>query len=95
MLWIVAGLMVFRLLGEWFLSALNRAEVRRHAGSAPPAVTAIMEEPTYRKSVAYTLERSRSGAWPVVIWVAFTGHAGLLLLLFFFLRVSRAKGSDL
>ena len=61
MLWIVAGLMVFRLLGEWFLSALNRAEVRRHAGSAPPAVAAIMDEPTYRKSVAYTLERSRFG----------------------------------
>jgi len=60
-LWIVAGLMVFRLLGEWFLSALNRAEVRRHAGSAPPAVAAIMDEPTYRKSVAYTLERSRFG----------------------------------
>jgi STE24 endopeptidase len=60
-LWIVAGLMVLRLLGEWFLSALNRAEVRRHAESAPPAVAAIMDASTYRKSVAYTLERSRFG----------------------------------
>lgn len=60
-LWIVAGLMVLRLLGEWWLSALNRAEVRRHADKAPPAVEAIMDGPTYRKSVAYTLERSRFG----------------------------------
>ncbi|MCF7687233.1 MAG: M48 family metallopeptidase [Cephaloticoccus sp.] len=60
-LWIVAGLMVLRLLGEWCLSALNRAEVRRHATQAPPAVAAIMDEATYQKSVAYTLERSRFG----------------------------------
>ena len=60
-LWIVAGLIVLRLVGEWILSALNRAEVRRHAAKAPPAVAAIMDKETYQKSVAYTLDRSRFG----------------------------------
>ena len=59
---VTALLMVIRLAGELLLSALNRAEVRRHAGSAPPAVAAIMDAPTYAKSVAYTLEKSRFGA---------------------------------
>ena len=60
-LWIVAGLMVLRLLGESLLSLLNRAEVRRHSTKAPTAVAAIMDDATYQKSVAYTLENSRFG----------------------------------
>lgn len=60
-LWIVAGLLVLRLLAEWILAALNRAEVRRHADKAPEAVASIMSEATYRQSVTYTLERSRFG----------------------------------
>ncbi len=58
---ITAALLVLRLAGELILSALNRAEVRRHAAVAPPAVAAIMDGETYRKSVAYTLEKSRFG----------------------------------
>ena len=58
-LWIAAALLVLRLAFELFLSALNRAEVRRHASVPPPAVAAIMDAETYRKSVAYTLEKSR------------------------------------
>jgi STE24 endopeptidase len=58
---VTAALMVLRLAGELFLSALNRAEVRRHAGSAPPAAAAIMDPDTYAKAVAYTLEKSRFG----------------------------------
>ena len=53
--------MVLRLAGELFLSALNRAEVRRHAAVAPPAAAAIMDAETYSKSVAYTLAKSRFG----------------------------------
>lgn len=59
-LWVVAVLMVLRLLGELALTALNRAEVRRHP-VAPPAVAAVMDAETYAKSVAYTLEKSRFG----------------------------------
>ena len=58
---ITAALMGLRLAGELLLSALNRAEVRRHAAAAPPAVAAIMDAETYAKSVAYTLEKSRFG----------------------------------
>lgn len=54
--------MVLRLAGELVLSALNRAEVRRHAAAPPAAAAAIMDVETYRKSVAYTLEKSRFGA---------------------------------
>ena len=59
---ITAALMVLRLTGELILSALNRAEVRRHAAAPPPAVSAIMDSATYTKSVNYTLERSRFGS---------------------------------
>jgi len=55
----VAVLMALQLAGELVLSALNRAEVRRHAATPPPAATAIMDAATYAKSVAYTLEKSR------------------------------------
>lgn len=60
-LWIAAALMVLRLIADLVLSALNRAEVRRHADAAPPAVAAIMDKDTYAKAVAYTLEKSRFG----------------------------------
>jgi len=59
---ITAVLMGLRLAGELLLSAMNRAEVRRHAEAPPAAAAAIMDLETYRKSVAYTLEKSRFGA---------------------------------
>ena len=74
---ITAGLMVLRLAGELVLSALNRAEVRRHAAVAPPAVAAIMDHATYDKSVNYTLVRSRFG-------VVTTIFDALVLALFVF-----------
>lgn len=58
---ITAVLMVLRLAGELALSALNRAEVRRHAEAPPAAAAAMMDVETYRKSVAYTLAKSRFG----------------------------------
>lgn len=53
-LWIAAALMALRLVADLVLSALNRAEVRRHAGEPPAAVAAIMDRPTYEKAVAYS-----------------------------------------
>ena len=58
---ITAVLMVLRLAGELALSALNRAEVRRHAEAPPAAAAAMMDVETYRKSVDYTLAKSRFG----------------------------------
>lgn len=60
-LWIAAALMALRLAADLWLSVLNRGEVRRHAAAAPPAVAAIMDGETYRRAVAYTLEKSRLG----------------------------------
>lgn len=58
---VTAVLLVLRLVGDLVLSALNRAEVRRHAAEPPPAVAAMMDPATYAKSVKYTLERSQFG----------------------------------
>ncbi len=58
---IAAVLLGLRLLADLLLSALNRAEVRRHAGSPPAAAAAIMDDATFAKSVNYTLEKSRFG----------------------------------
>jgi STE24 endopeptidase len=52
-------LILLRLAGSLFLSALNRAEVRRNAGGPPPAVAAVMDGPTYARAVAYTLAKSQ------------------------------------
>ena len=60
---VTAVLMLVRLAGELVLLALNRAEVKRHAGAPPAAAAAIMDEPTYAKAVAYTLEKSRFAAF--------------------------------
>ena len=60
-LWVTAALMFLRLAAELWLSTLNRAEVVRHADTPPPAVAAIMDAATYRRAVAYTLDKSRFG----------------------------------
>lgn len=72
--WMVGGLIGLRLLAQWGLAWLNRREVERHAERAPEAVAAIMDEATYKKSVAYSLEKNRLG----VIELGF--DAGVLFL---------------
>ncbi|MGH7994715.1 MAG: M48 family metallopeptidase [Opitutaceae bacterium] len=57
-----AVLILARLAASLTLSALNRGEVRRHAEAPPAAAGAIMDPPTYRRSVDYTLTKSRFGA---------------------------------
>jgi STE24 endopeptidase len=64
--WIVAALMVLRLVADLVLAALNRSEVRRHSGAMPAAIASIMDQPTYAKSVSYTLEKSRFGSLTAV-----------------------------
>lgn len=56
---LVAALMLLRLAMELVLSALNRAEMRRHREAPPAAVAAVMDPATYRRAVAYSLARSR------------------------------------
>lgn len=51
-------LISLRLAATLALLALNRREVRRWAGSPPPAVAAIMDGPTYARAVDYSLAKS-------------------------------------
>jgi STE24 endopeptidase len=84
-LWIALGLLALRLAASLVLSALNRAEVRRHAASAPPAVAATMDAATYRRAVDYTLARSRFGVLAEVfdtLVLALALLSGILPLLF-------------
>jgi len=67
-------LIVARLLAELVLAQLNQREVQRHAAQAPAAVAAIMDEETYRKSVAYTLAKIRFNRLSLVF------DAGVLIM---------------
>jgi STE24 endopeptidase len=58
---VVAVVLGLHLAGELILAELNRREVRRHAGAAPAAVAAIVDTPTYAKSVEYTQAKLRFG----------------------------------
>jgi len=52
-------LIVVRLAATLWLSALNRAEVRRNRAAPPEAVIAVLGQETYLRSVAYALAKSR------------------------------------
>lgn len=66
LLWIVWTLIAVRLAAQLALSALNRREVLRHRGHPPAAVTAIVDAPTFERSVAYTLDKNRLGSLSLV-----------------------------
>ncbi len=56
----VAGLLILsKLLMQWWLELLNAREVRSHAGALPAPFAGVMDQPTYAKSVDYTLAKSR------------------------------------
>jgi STE24 endopeptidase len=64
---VVLVLLALKVAAELVLSLLNRAEVNRYATQAPAAVAALMDEPTYAKSVAYTLAKGRLGRIELVV----------------------------
>lgn len=55
------SLLALRGLAQGVLSLLNRRHVRAHAERPPEALRDIMDEATYRRSVEYTLAKSRFG----------------------------------
>src|SRR5205085_2331926 len=59
MAWAILGLLVLRWLVQLWLDRLNLANVRANADAVPDAFKSIMDEATYKKSVAYTLARGR------------------------------------
>jgi len=54
-------LVLARAASELWLSRLNKSHVRAHANEVPPAFRGIIDEATYRRSVDYTLAKSRFG----------------------------------
>src|SRR4029077_15371318 len=59
---IVALILVLaRATTELWLSRLNQRHVRAHANEVPPAFRGIIDGATYRRSVDYTLAKSRFG----------------------------------
>lgn len=56
---VAAALLGLRLAAQWFFEWLNARHVRAHADEVPEAFRETVDPETYRKSVAYTLERSR------------------------------------
>jgi len=69
------GLILARLAAELWLAALNRRHVLAHAGEIPPAFRETIDEPTYKKSIAYTLAKGRLGnledAWSTMVLLVF------------------------
>jgi len=77
----VIGLMVARLAAQLGLEALNRSEVRLHAGVLPGALTGVMDEATFAKAADYTLAKSRFGSWEMIyeaVVLAVAVFSGLL-----------------
>jgi STE24 endopeptidase len=54
-------LILARAITEMWLSRLNQRHVRAHADDVPTAFCGIIDEATYRRSVDYTLAKSRFG----------------------------------
>jgi len=58
---VVCILILARWAAELWLSQLNRRHVLAHADAVPVAFRGIVDEPTYKKSVDYTLAKARFG----------------------------------
>jgi len=55
----VMALILIRWFAELWLSRLNRRHVLARANEIPPAFRGIIDEPTYKKSVEYTLAKNK------------------------------------
>src|SRR6266436_1799731 len=67
-------LILARAIAELWLSRLNQRHVRAHSNELPPAFRGIIDEATYRRSVDYTLSKSRfadiTGVFDIVVLIA-------------------------
>lgn len=61
MLWIFLGLLVVKTIASLWLDGLNLGFVRKHKDQRPVGFEEIVDEETYRQSVAYTLTKGRFG----------------------------------
>src|SRR5262249_8391742 len=58
---IALALIVARAVTEFCLSQLNQRHVRAHGNGVPHAFRGMIDQATYRRSVDYTLAKSRFG----------------------------------
>ena len=89
-LWVAIGALIL-ILARWaterWLSHLNERHVRAHSAALPDVFVGVVDESTYRKSVDYTLARSRFGKWAdlydtvLLLTVLFSGVLPWLLAL--------------
>ena len=88
MIWIVIILVALKLGAELYLARLNRRHVQAHAAHVPEAFRDVVDEPTYRKSVEYTLAKDKIGRWEmlfdavILVSVLTSGVLPLLYALF-------------
>jgi STE24 endopeptidase len=75
--WIVSGLVLAKVLAQLWLENLNGQHVLAHAGRVPDAFKEIIDEPTYAKSIQYTLAKGRFSKIEIVY------DAVLLLIVLF------------
>jgi STE24 endopeptidase len=73
---LVACALIFaRWAADLWLSNLNRRHVLAHADAVPEAFRGVVDEATYKKSVAYTLAKARFGSieetWGVMVLLIF------------------------
>jgi STE24 endopeptidase len=85
---LVACALIFaRWAAELWLSNLNRRHVLAHADAVPEAFRGVVDEATYKKSVAYTLAKARFGSieetWGMIVLLAFL-FSGVLPFAFHF-----------
>src|SRR5258708_5454787 len=59
MKFVFLALIVAKWLAQLWLEKLNRCHVQEHANEIPTPFRGMIDEPTYKKSVAYTLAKSR------------------------------------
>ncbi|SMP37956.1 STE24 endopeptidase [Desulfonatronum zhilinae] len=74
---VVSAALLAKVIWEGWLILLNMREVRRRRHAPPKALREVMDEATYRKSVEYTLAKSRFGLFGEVY-----GAAVLVAVLF-------------
>ena len=55
------ALILARAIGELWLSRLNQRHVRERADEVPTTFRGMVDQPTYHRSVDYTLAKSRFG----------------------------------
>ncbi|WP_028572895.1 M48 family metallopeptidase [Desulfonatronum lacustre] len=76
---VVSAALLAKVIWEGWLILLNMREVRRRRHAPPKALREVMDEATYRKSVEYTLAKSRFGLFGevygavVLVAVLFSG----------------------